>query len=477
MNSFLLYFFIALFWGIGIVSIPLLKWYKGHFGCTFQEIMYTLVSPMEGADAGFMLDALWFSRWFILLFIAVFTGLYYLISQNFVSGAFILVLGIILFLIELRRADIIMGISEYFRMRLSRTNIYDKYYVKPENIKAQGKKKNLIYIYLESMESTYASKEMGGFQRENYIPNLTGLAKDNTSFSEDDGLGGFHTVPGSQWTMSAIFSTQTGVPYSFPLKYVRKDQKDIAKGITSLGDILHDNGYIQEFLCGSKAEFGGRANFFRQHGDFKIFDYETAVQNGYIQKGYKVWWGFEDNILYKCAKDELTKLSSEEKPFNFTMLTVDTHHVGGYVCSECGHEHKDKLANVLECADRQLKSFIDWCYAQDFMKDTVIVITGDHPRMDTFLVGDVDYYDRTVYNCIIGSDKEINKEKTKNREFLHMDMFPTILSALGFDIKDDRLGLGTDLYSGKKTLCEEKGFKYMRDESFKYSDYYVENFS
>ena len=477
MSDILLYFFIALFWGIGIVSIPLLKWYRNNFGCSFQETMYTLASPMEGADASFMLDAFWYSRWFIALYIIVYAGLFILIRNGLISGVYVLLAGIALFLVQLRRTDIAMGISEYFIMRLSRTRLYDENYVKPENVKAGKKTKNLIYIYLESMESTYASKEDGGVQKENYIPNLTKLASDNTSFSEDDKLGGFHTVPGSQWTMSAIFATQTGVPFSFPLRYVRKDKKDLARGITSLGDILHENGYVQEFLCGSKAQFGGRANFFRQHGDFKIFDYDSAIENGYIKDGYRVWWGFEDNKLYKCAKDELTKLASQGKPFNFTMLTVDTHHIGGYVCEECGHEHKNKLANVLECADRQLKEFVDWCNEQDFMKDTVIVITGDHPRMDTSLVKDVDYYDRTVYNCIIGSDKHIQKDDTNNRQFLHMDIFPTVLSALGFEIKDNRLGLGTDLYSGTETLCEEKGFKYMRDESFKYSKYYVHNFS
>ncbi|MBE5833814.1 MAG: LTA synthase family protein [Butyrivibrio sp.] len=477
MSEIITYVFIAIFWGVGIVAIPLLTWYKDHFGCTFQESMYTLASPMEGADASFMLDAFWYARYFMVIYVVALVALYTLISRGMVNALYVLLVGFVLFMIEIYRADKMAGVFEYFIMRLSRTKMYDEEYVKPENVVAGENRKNLIYIYLESMESTYASKEVGGAQPENYIPNLTRLAKENTSFSEDDKLGGFHTVPGSQWTMSAIFSTQTGVPFSFPLRYVRKDKKDLAAGITSLGDILHENGYVQEFLCGSKAGFGGRANFFKQHGNFKIFDYDSAVEKGYIDKGYHVWWGFEDNKLYKCAKDELLQLSSQGKPFNFTMLTVDTHHIGGYVCSECGHAHANKLANVLECADRQLQDFVNWCYEQDFMKDTVIVITGDHPRMDTSLVKGVDYYDRTVYNCIIGSDKTPSKAETSNREFLHMDMFPTILSALGFTIKGNRLGLGTDLYSGQKTLCEEKGFKYMRDESFKYSKYYVENFS
>ena len=36
-------------------------------------------------------------------------------------------------------------------------------------------------------------------------------------------------------------------------------------------------------------------------------------------------------------------------------------------------------------------------------------------------------------------------------------MFPSTLSALGVEIEGDRLGIGTDLFSGTPTLCEKLG--------------------
>ncbi|MCR5673054.1 MAG: hypothetical protein K6F87_05000, partial [Lachnospiraceae bacterium] len=61
----------------------------------------------------------------------------------------------------------------------------------PDETKIKSdKKKNLIYIYMESMETTYASREVGGEQPENnYIPNLTRIADENISFSDEEGLG------------------------------------------------------------------------------------------------------------------------------------------------------------------------------------------------------------------------------------------------------------------------------------------------
>ena len=49
------------------------------------------------------------------------------------------------------------------------------------NITFPEQKRNLIYLYLESMESTYADKASGGAFDKNYIPELTQLAGETTS--------------------------------------------------------------------------------------------------------------------------------------------------------------------------------------------------------------------------------------------------------------------------------------------------------
>ena len=58
-----------------------------------------------------------------------------------------------------------------------------------------------------------------------------------------------------------------------------------------------------------------------------------------------------------------------------------------------------------------------------------------------------------------------------------MDMFPTVLYALGFDIEGDRLGLGTNLFSSEQTLAEKFGYAYIDEELSKSSLYYISHFS
>lgn len=45
-----------------------------------------------------------------------------------------------------------------------------------------------------------------------------------------------------------------------------------------------------------------------------------------------------------------------------------------------------------------------------------------------------------------------------------MDMFPTTLAALGVEIDGNKLGLGTNLFSGEETLREELDANYINKE-------------
>lgn len=59
-----------------------------------------------------------------------------------------------------------IGVFEYFHNVMSKTTIFEEQYIEPNNILLEfpEKKRNLILIYMESMEVTYASVEEGGGQ-------------------------------------------------------------------------------------------------------------------------------------------------------------------------------------------------------------------------------------------------------------------------------------------------------------------------
>ena len=86
------------------------------------------------------------------------------------------------------------------------------------------------------------------------------------------------------------------------------------------------------------------------------------------------------------------------------------------------------------------------------------------------LPGYSEEYQRRQYLAILNSAQEYTLEKT--RKMTPMDLFPTTLAALGVEIPGDRLGLGTNLYSGTPTLLEELGLETLNKEFEKTSDFY-----
>ena len=118
-------------------------------------------------------------------------------------------------------------------------------------------------------------------------------------------------------------------------------------GLTTLGDILEENGYSQTLMIGSNARFGGRELYFADHGNYDIEDYNYAIEQGWIPSDYSVWWGYEDQKLFQFAENKLQELSTQDQPFNLTLLTVDTHFEDGYVCDLCQDEFGEQYADVM----------------------------------------------------------------------------------------------------------------------------------
>lgn len=387
-------------------------------------------------------------------------------------------LTIILLTANLSNKMLQMGVQEYIGEISKNSTLFEDYYVDPNNadIDFPENKRNLLLIYMESMESTYASTDVGGAKSLNYIPELTKLAEENINFSDNEKLGGAHDYAGG-WTMAGLLASSSGIPYKLPIEgNSGGEYETFLPGLTTLGEVLSEEGYTNYFMCGSDAVFGGRRAFYEQHGDYVILDYFKAIENEIIPSNYYEFWGIEDEKLYSFAKQQLSRIAQNDQPFNFTMLTVDTHHPDGYACSLCQDQYGDQFANSISCASRQVYNFIMWCKEQEWYDNTTIIITGDHLSMNNTFWDDIGDYERNVYNCFINVPEGLVPVQTNNREFSAIDMFPTILAALDVEIEGNRLGLGTNLFSDKATLPELLGKDQFASDLKLYSNYYFINF-
>lgn len=387
-------------------------------------------------------------------------------------GLCMLLIGLSFFTVRLDFVDYVSAIT-------TESDFIEEHYVDPleADLTFPEQKRNLIYIFLESLEVTFAETEAGGAIIDNFIPELTTMAEENINFSHDEGIGGAMSFMGTTWTAAAMVTQTSGMVVQVPLTATNYGGSDpYMPGLVSIGEVLEKEGYNQAIIMGSDGDFAGRESYFVEHGNYEIIDTKSLKAEGRLPEDYNEWWGFEDAKLFDFAKEELTEIAAEGEPFNFTMITCDTHFPSGYVCELCDTEEYDRqYPNVLHCSSKQVYEFVEWIKAQPFYENTTIVISGDHLTMDPKFLKDVDEnYTRTVYNCILNSAIEPVSEK--NRTFGTFDLFPTTLAAMGVEIEGERLGIGTNLFSDIPTFAEEYGYEELNDILQMKSTFYNEKF-
>ena len=367
----------------------------------------------------------------------------------------ILICSIFLFILSILNFCVVFEVFE--ELFLGYSNFYEQYYVNPKTAKIDvpKDKKNLIMIYMESMDYSvinYVSKY--------YELELLEIAENNLSF--DNYISG----PFQNWTQASLLATTTGIPFSYTGKSfisifnkslnIRKTQvKDysFAKKAYSLYQILKDNGYSLFFLQGGNLEFADTESFLKSHG----FDDTTIIGAEKIEKYYKQyerdehWWGYFDSDVYEILKKKLIEYANKQ-PFFVTMFTLDTH----FSKTDKNDAKNEQHIKFVKVASLLIVDFLNWLKEQSFADNTTVIIIGDHDRMGTnFSKQNKD----NVYNVFINVKRTT---QNKNRMFNQIDLFPTILESIGFKIEGDRLGLGTSLFSKKQTLIEEFGYKKLK---------------
>lgn len=357
---------------------------------------------------------------------------------------------------------------------------YENEYVdaKKVNVTFPKKKRNLIYIMMESMESSFSDYSMGGKMNVNLIPKLTKLAEENINFSATSSLGGGIQAEATGWTIAGFVSKFAGIPFKLPTSKNPGNMRYFLPKARTLTDILSENGYSQVFICGSDKKFASRDVFFESHGNVEVHDINYYKQVKKLPKPYfNGFWGFEDQKLYQFAKEDILSLAAKDQPFAVTILTVDTHYPAGYKCQLCPqtfstNDKEDELKNIILCADNQVYDFVNWIREQDFYEDTLIVITGDHLFMQVPYITLYDDADRDPENkfprywldIFINSSVKPEEGREKLRTFTSFDIYPTVLEALGAEVQGRTLGFGRSLFSSLDTIAEKYTLREMNGE-------------
>ena len=477
----ILVFIAALFSAINYLRI--------NFSITnFSEILYSLKYGNEGADNSIFVSAtLSCLPLIIIIFLFLYT-LFYDITFNkkklIIKGKQIypiklfnnhkIIFTLIILLLSLVMALCQIGFIDYFTNITKDSTFIKDHYVETKDAKVEfEEKRNLVFIMVESLETTMFTKEQTGSWSYELIPELYNLQndKDAVVFYNKKKNEQINMLEGSSWTTASLVSNLSGTPLKVDLTHNIHNKKSFMNNLYTLGDLLEENGYHNEVISGARTSFGGLQEYFKIHGNYTIIDENTLKDYNLEMKKSDIGkWGFNDKYLFETAKKRIDILAKDNKPFNIELITIDTHFVDGFVGDYSTKKYKTQYENAYATESKLISDFISWLKEQDYYKNTTIVISGDHLTMQSSFFKGQDVKERYVYNCVINPR---NKEaKTEERIITSLDNYPTMVYAIGGNIKGNRLGLGTNLFSNKKTLSEEYGFKEFSTQLKRNSKYY-----
>ena len=406
-------------------------------GCGFNEsVIYTFFYGIEGFDISLFLNQILALSLLILLLgiLCFLLPLKYLKNFRYIWPTITLLLVLIISHPLTNNLATLYGI-----------NLFPNTFVgelKPElhhDIKLTSKK-NIIYIYAESLEATYLSPPFFP----NLIPNILELSKNSLYFTN------ITQVYGTGNTIAGMVASQCSVP--FDANGIPPDNEmPFMPNLYCLGDALAENGYNLNYIGGASLKFAGKGNFYRSHS-FRTVDGKETILSKQEDKNYISKWGIYDDSMFEYALNKLQKLYSSDKKFGLFLLTLDTHYpdeAQSRSCQDIKYQNgEDSYLNAVHCSDYFIGEFIRKARNLPEYKDTIIILASDHlspnsgkfenlpssiQRKGLFLVNNHDIAPRTV-----------DKHSTT------LDIFPTLLNILGN--KQEKINLGTSMISEHESL-------------------------
>lgn len=315
---------------------------------------------------------------------------------------------------------------------------------------------NLLLLYLESIERTYANDLF-----EDAYADLNALGEQGAVFE------GVRQMDNTGWTMAGMIASQCGVPL-MPAGLLHDSQFEplakVVPGVDCLGDILAEQDYQLSYLGGASTQFAGKGLFYSGH-HFSTVKGREELEPLLEDPEYVNSWGLYDDSLYDITADEIRRLDEEhDGPWGVVSLNLAGHAPHGYPSQSCverqGEFDGQDILYSVKCSTWLARNLIDRLESEGLLDNTLVVVLSDHLTMRVSVWDQLTALDRDNTLIMLGND--IQPQRIR-RDATMLDVFPTILDALGFRLEGKRAGLGTSLFSDKRTLVEAHGIEVLNE--------------
>jgi phosphoglycerol transferase len=328
----------------------------------------------------------------------------------------------------------------------------EEHFKAPVFTKSPALKKNMVIVYLESLEQTYANLESTKEQYGKVDPLMA------------DALVATHLMQttGTNFTIAGIVATQCGVPLLpsgmnqglYNRQLAEMEVRSFYERIDCLGDRLSSDGYTLSYMNGADARKYSKRSFLSQHGYSRIFDKLSIPESE--RAGRENLWGLNDEFLYEHLRTEVDYLAAQGEPFVLSYLTISTHGPDAFLDTNCAQPPAgvSKIPAAIGCSFESLINFYDYIENKGLMKDTIFVVMSDHLAKDNTVYEQLNHQEqRENLFFVKGADMPIEISKLATP----IDVYPTLLELLGYEIEDNHANMGVSMLSDKPSMIQKYG--------------------
>tara|TARA_Y100000766_G_scaffold156581_1_gene134465 strand:- start:890 stop:2761 length:1872 start_codon:yes stop_codon:yes gene_type:complete len=293
------------------------------------------------------------------------------------------------------------------------------------------KGRNIVVIILESFAEEYIGQIS---KKTTYTPFLDSLIKESYVFQNNraNGLKSIEALP-------SIFS---GLPSLNNTSFILSPYA--SSRLNSLPELLNKKGYQTSFF--HAGETGTMA--------FDAYCKNAGVDNYYgledypnKKEDYDGYWGIYDEPYLQYFSKELNKM---KQPFFSSLFTLSSHHPYSIPKKHLNRFKKGtlKVHETIGYTDYALKQFFNTAKKEKWFKNTLFVLTADHPAQSEYK-----YYKINAGRFkvpLVFYDPNGNLKGSSNKTSKHADIPSTILSLLGDS--STFVSFGQDLFAPEENI-------------------------
>jgi hypothetical protein len=247
-----------------------------------------------------------------------------------------------------------------------------------------GRRTNVLILFVEGLDRRFIDRiqSVGRIPDSGEASALPRVSIRITPFLDrlkNDSLYFSHFFSNGVQTTRGLFSTLCS---TFPRQGAAAIKTRYAHDYQCLPSVLQKAGYRTEMVVSSRTNLSGLGEFFGKNGIEKYYH-----DDEFPSDAERLGIGLTDGALFDFMETRLDALQSSDRPFLLTALTAGTHHP--FVVPTDHAEVKalqrdpDHYMAALRYFDLAFERFFNRIQSKGLLKNTLVVILGDHGRHET----------------------------------------------------------------------------------------------